>query len=120
MKTVTLPKTPEEIAYNRTLFLKELRKEENAPRAIQGNIFSRDLSVNGKPKCCAIGVAAELFLGISSWDEYNQQRPGPTVYGIVDSLLDEDDIDTINDSIDPPEFSFSKVADELERIWGLC
>jgi hypothetical protein len=121
MNTVTFPETPEELRYNRVRFLEELRKEENAARAIQGTIFSRDRYVNGKPKCCAVGVAAELFLGISDWDEYNQQRNDYNVYGVVDRLLGADSafIDGLNDSINPIEFSFNRVADELERIWEL-
>lgn len=123
MDDVTFPANPEEVRYNRVLFLEELRKEANAARAIQGTIFSRGVYVDGKPKCCAIGIAAELFLGIHNWEEYDQaeNRDVNSIYSGVDRMLGARmaEIDSVNDSIDPTEFSFERVADELARIWDL-
>jgi hypothetical protein len=123
MINVTFPETDEEVKYNRVRFLEELRKEAHAARAVQGTIFSRGKYVNGKPKCCALGIAAELYLGITNWEEYDraENRAINSIYSSVDRMLRVRmaEIESVNDSISPPEFSFSRVADELERIWDL-
>lgn len=120
------PQNAAEVRENRIRFLTELRNPDNCTREMKGGLF-RDLYRDGKlvkVECCAVGLAADIFLGIHSEGEYQQAAENKRViYSEVNMMLGEPEqpwfIDGINDFAPEDPSIFRYVADQLAKRWGL-
>lgn len=125
MEFFRFPQNDAEVRENRIRFLTELRNPGNCAREMKGGLF-RDLHRDGKlveVQCCAVGLAADIFLGIHSEGEYQQAAANDrAIYSEVNMMLGEPKrywfIDEINDSA-PEDQIFVTVADKLAKRWGL-
>ena len=126
--TFKVPENEAEIDANRAKFIKALINED--PHAqCRGELFMREIPEDGKAAKemrCAVGVAAKVFLGLNTKDEYlryanpAEHYPGHDVYEEIATMLGTTDgcthIWRLNDD---DEKSFADVGATLRNEWSL-
>jgi hypothetical protein len=118
---IKFPETRDQIRKNRTEFLAALRDPANEDKAMKGGMFR---SYPTGEKCCSVGLAAGIFLGIhNERDYYNATSNDRGIYNEINRMLGEPEhdwfIDNINDVQAPDDDIFGYVADVLAERWRM-